>query len=159
MAVDWDNHQERFERRTAVRRHLTLLLFIAVILVFPVSDLPAQPDHILLNHPEVFKKRERPPVGFPHDRHMGGDLSCMDCHHKVENGKNVLDESTLQAGNKGIRCSACHDTKQGIDLQRAFHHQCLSCHKRREGEKKTTGPRFCGGCHLWKQKPSPEKKN
>ena len=159
MAVDWDNHQERFERRTAVRRHLTLLLFIAVILVFPVSDLLAQPDHILLNHPEVFKKRERPPVGFPHDRHMGGDLSCTDCHHQYENGKNVLDESTLQTGNKGIRCSACHGTKQRIDLQRAFHYQCLSCHKKRGGERKTTGPRFCGECHLRKQKPSPEKKS
>jgi hypothetical protein len=131
-------------------RYDSMILLIAVILFLAANGLMAQPDSITLNHPEIFKKRQRPPVAFPHTRHMEGELTCKDCHHQYENGENVLDESALHEGNEGIKCSECHDVRGRIDLQRAFHYQCISCHKKNEREKKKTGPRFCGECHLWK---------
>ena len=56
----------------------------------------------------AFQTRERPPVPFPHGRHMEEGLSCKDCHHRYEQGKNVLDESDLEPGKPGIRCQECH---------------------------------------------------
>jgi c(7)-type cytochrome triheme protein len=129
-----------------LKRSVIIVLMIHLIL-FASSHLSAQPEKILLDHPEVFKKRARPPVAFSHIRHMEAVPSCKDCHHKYENGKNVLDEGTLQEGNKGIKCSACHGVRDRIDLKEAFHSQCISCHK-----NKKTGPRFCGECHIRKQK-------
>jgi len=125
------------------------ILFIAFLLLPGANGLLAQPDNLSLNHTEIFKKRARPPVAFPHLRHMEAEISCKDCHHQYENGKNVLDESTLQEGNPEIKCSTCHGARSRIHLQRAFHYQCLSCHKKNERERKKTGPRFCGECHLW----------
>lgn len=132
-----------------IHRYDSMILLIAVLLSLAATDLMAQQDHLKLNHQEVFVKRERPPVNFPHNRHAEAGLSCKDCHHQYKNGENVLDESTLQEGNQEIKCSACHTPQSRIDLQRAFHYQCLSCHKKNERERKKTGPRFCGECHLW----------
>ena len=120
--------------------------FMAVVILFSITDLPAQPEDILLDHPEVFEKRARPPVMFSHGRHMEAVPSCKDCHHQYEDGKNVLDESALTEGSEGIKCSSCHASRDRIDLQEAFHSQCISCHK-----EEKTGPRYCGECHVRKK--------
>ena len=145
-----NGHEEITGSKGMIDKYYSMILLIAVILFLDAYGLMAQQDNILLDHSEVFIKRERPPVAFPHNRHMEGEFPCKDCHHQYENGRNVLDESTLQEGNKGIKCSECHGGRGRIDLQRAFHHQCLSCHKKNEKERKKTGPRFCGECHRWK---------
>jgi c(7)-type cytochrome triheme protein len=146
----WNEHKQVSGSKGMINRHDSVILLIAVILFLAVSGVMAQPDNITLNHPEIFMKRERPPVAFPHTRHIEAEISCKDCHHQYEKGENVLDESTLQEGNQEIKCSACHPPRSRLDLQRAFHYQCLSCHKKNERERKKTGPRFCGECHLWK---------
>ncbi len=128
-------------------KKLILCFFVIPLALFGFNRLWAQPEKILLEHPEVFKKRARPPVNFSHVRHMEAVPSCKDCHHKYENGKNVLDESTLQEENPAVRCSSCHGIRGRIDLKEAFHSQCISCHK-----NKRTGPRFCGECHIRKEK-------
>ncbi|NWF91800.1 MAG: cytochrome c3 family protein [Syntrophaceae bacterium] len=132
-----------------IPKYNLMILLIAALLSITTTDLMAQQDSLLLNHPEIFLNRQRPPVTFPHNRHVEGGPSCKDCHHQYKNGENSLDESTLQEGNPEIRCSACHHSRSGIHLREAFHYQCLSCHKKNEKERKKTGPRFCGGCHLW----------
>jgi len=119
-------------------------MFFALIVLIG-SPLQAQPDKIVLDHSKILGGKTRPEVTFPHNRHMESDLSCKDCHHIYENGKNVLDESNLEEGNQGIRCSACHGPKFRLNLQEAFHNQCIGCHT-----KKRTGPRFCGECHVRK---------
>ncbi|MGQ9647099.1 MAG: cytochrome c3 family protein [Thermodesulfobacteriota bacterium] len=133
-----------------IKRSDSIILLIAGILFFGVHGLWAQPDNITLNHADIFVKRQRPPVAFPHARHIEGEVSCKDCHHQYKEGENRLDESTLQEGNPEIKCSACHTPRSRIHLQRAFHFQCLSCHKNNEREGRKTGPRFCGECHLWR---------
>jgi c(7)-type cytochrome triheme protein len=102
----------------------------------------AQSDQMKLDHPEGFGKKQRPPVVFPHNRHVEANLTCKDCHHRYEQGKNALDESELEPGKPGIRCSECHDSKSRPRLREAFHDQCIGCHS------KKTGPRYCGECHV-----------
>ena len=125
-----------------------LMISVAALMIFTGSPLQAQPNKIILDHSKDFVKKGRPPVPFPHNRHVEAGLSCKDCHHVYENGKNVLDESKLEEGNQGGRRSACHLSRSRIDLQQAFHNQCMGCHKQFLKEKKKTGPRFCGECHL-----------
>ena len=124
------------------------VILTALLMVFSGTALLAQPDRIVLDHLKDFGKKSRPPVPFPHNRHIEAGISCKDCHHVYENGKNVLDEGKLEEGNQGIRCSACHQSKSRPDLEQAFHNQCMGCHKQFLKEKKKTGPRFCGECHL-----------
>ena len=123
------------------------MIALAALLILSNSPVNAQPDKIVL---AISGKTTRPPVNFPHNRHAEAGLSCKDCHHIYENGKNVLDESKLEEGNKGIRCSTCHGPKSRPDLEQAFHDQCIGCHTKYEKEKKKTGPRYCGECHIKK---------
>jgi hypothetical protein len=129
---------------------VVLMIPVAVLLVFTGSSLRAQPDNMVLDTSKVLGGKGRPAVTLPHNRHIEVGLSCKDCHHVYENGKNILDENKLEEGNKGIRCSACHGPKFRIDLEQAFHDQCIGCHRKLQKEKKKTGPRFCGECHVKK---------
>ncbi len=120
-------------------------LFVAFFISsFIASILYAQPENIVLDHPDAFKIQQRSPVLFPHEQHMM-DYECLDCHHKYENGKNILDEEELTEGNSDIACATCHHRQTKIDLQKAYHRQCILCHKENK-----TDPRMCGECHIKK---------
>ena len=121
-----------------------LMITVALLLVLTGSPLWAQPDKIVL------EGKTRPAVMLPHNRHVEAGLSCKDCHHIYENGKNILDEGKLEEGNKDIRCLTCHSPKSQLDLEKAFHKQCIGCHGTYQKEKKKTGPQYCGGCHVRK---------
>jgi hypothetical protein len=127
-----------------------LPIAVVALMVLTGSPLRAQPDKIVLDHSNISGGRTRPPVTFLHNRHVEAGLSCKDCHHLYESGKNVLDESKLEEGNKDIRCSVCHGPKSRLNLEQAFHKQCIGCHTRYQKEKKKTGPRYCGECHIKK---------
>jgi hypothetical protein len=127
-----------------------LMITVATMIVLTGSALRAQPDKIILDSSKTSDKKGRPAVTFPHNRHIEVGLACKDCHHIYENGKNVLDESKLEAGNQDIRCSTCHGSKLRPNLQQAFHDQCMGCHMKYHKEKKKTGPRYCGECHIRK---------
>jgi formate-dependent nitrite reductase cytochrome c552 subunit len=116
-----------------------LTLTVAVIFVLTGAVLMAQQENMTLNSSDVFKKKERPAAIFPHGKHIEAGLECTDCHH-------VVDQGQLEEGNPDIRCSACHAS----DLQQAFHDQCIGCHIKLQKEKKKTGPRYCGECHIRK---------
>lgn len=99
-------------------------------------------DSLLLDHPLKFVKKQRTGVIFPHEDHMG-ELDCLACHHRFQEGENVLDEEELYEGNPEILCMSCHDDQQGMDLATAFHRQCIGCHTQ---EKQ--GPVLCAKCHV-----------
>lgn len=109
--------------------------------------LRAQPERVLLDPAKDFGKKGRPAVSFPHDRHVEVTGSCKECHHRYEQGRNVLDESQLEEGGPAIRCASCHPSKSHLGLERAFHDQCMGCHRKLRHERKKTGPRYCGECH------------
>lgn len=88
----------------------------------------------------------RPAAYFPHDRHMEVVDDCKSCHHRYENGANVLEEDELDGGD-GMRCRTCHDDDASINDQEAFHRQCIQCHRALVKEDSASGPRTCGTCH------------
>lgn len=96
--------------------------------------------------PEVAAEPDRAAAIFPHDAHMESVESCMACHHRYENGENVLQEDELDGGD-AMRCRTCHTDGASIDARKAFHRQCIACHRSMEKQNAATGPRTCGTCH------------
>lgn len=104
--------------------------------------------------------KQRPSVAFTHESHMG-NYDCQQCHHRYENGKNVIEENqdelmeiepegtmtldvNLPDDASAIKCASCHNNKTvtKIKSREAFHGQCIGCH-----EKEAKGPVLCGECH------------
>ena len=115
-----------------------------------------QPDTVKFDNRAVYGGKDRPGVTFNHGAHMAV-ADCLDCHHRMAKGKNVLDASDLVDGAKGLKCADCH-AKVGArptpdqdqithPLQQAFHKQCLGCHQKFVSQGKKSGPRTCVGCH------------
>ncbi len=97
-----------------------------------------------------FAPHRRPPVMFLenyHDQHMENQ-DCLECHHKYENGENILDAGDLEEGDPEILCASCHNNKVKYNLQRAYHRQCMGCHDRLSAANMKTGPSLCGECHV-----------
>jgi len=102
------------------------------------------------NQEKVFADRQRPSVNFldeMHDTHMES-YECLDCHHRYENGENVLDESELEEGNQDIQCAACHHSEAETGLRAAFHTQCIGCHEKLNCQEGSSLPILCGECHI-----------
>lgn len=72
-------------------------------------------------------------ITFGHGEHEGR-LECTTCHHEMEDP-----QGAAQA------CRACHNPQatDTFDAKKAFHLQCLGCHKQEAG-----GPTKCVGCHV-----------
>lgn len=119
-----------------------------ILLLILGPPLGAQSEKMVLDSSKGQSGKKRPPVNFPHQLHVEKGLDCKDCHHLYENGKNVLDESKLVEGNQDLRCSTCHHAKSRLNLEKAYHRQCLGCHKKPIKDKTKVPPRYCGGCHV-----------
>jgi len=92
-------------------------------------------------------EKTRGPVKFTHEAHMYS-LDCLDCHHVMENGENILDETDLEEDNPNILCGSCHTDKANILKREAFHYQCIGCHDANRRALQETGPTLCGECHV-----------
>jgi hypothetical protein len=122
----------------------TGIFIITLFVIIPVL-LFAQMETIVIDNP-VFKTKTRSAVTFNHMNHMEiENVACSDCHHRYENGRNVIDANELNDGNKSILCSHCH--KNESDLKKAYHRSCIGCHNSMIKKNKPAGPRLCGECH------------
>ena len=117
-------------------------IVLAIACVFFVSGVYAY-DVVL----EFSGEENRGPVLFDHELHMI-DFDCLDCHHVMENGENILDYADLEEGNPDILCASCHNDQSKIDKTQAFHYQCMGCHNNYSLTSEPTGPVLCGGCHI-----------
>lgn len=124
---------------------IALLFFLILAGIICVSGLYAYPENI-----DFGGEKNRGPVAFPHELHMEG-FECLDCHHIMENGENVLDESDLEEGNPEVLCSSCHNPQSDIKKKEAFHYQCMGCHDTYRMTPEKTGPTLCGECHILKK--------
>jgi hypothetical protein len=98
-------------------------------------------------NPKVFGTLTRPPVRFTHAAHEAlPGVSCLTCHHVFVKGKNVLDPSTLKAGDPSLQCATCH--AKARDLEARYHQLCVGCHDTAKRNFGVTGPRACGECHV-----------
>ncbi len=121
---------------------ISLPFFLIFACVIYVSGLYAYPEDI-----DLGGEKTRGPVAFPHELHIEG-FECLDCHHDMENGENVLDESDLEEGNPDVLCSSCHNADSKIKKREAFHYQCMKCHDNYRMTDEATGPTLCGECHV-----------
>jgi hypothetical protein len=128
------------------KKTLFLLAGFLVVVGLGLSLAYAQEETIILNA-DPAAAEQRPAVAFSHDLHMGL-YECLDCHHKYENGVNVLDEDDLVEEAPQVNCAACHDASASIDRQKAFHRQCMGCHIQVRKAGEASGPEMCGSCHL-----------
>jgi c(7)-type cytochrome triheme protein len=127
------------------KKTLILLIGFLVVAGLGMTLAYAQEAEIELNA-DPTAARQRSAVAFSHELHMGL-YECLDCHHKYENGVNVLDEDDLAEDNPEVSCAACHDDAARIDRQRAFHRQCMGCHIQVRKAGGGSGPEMCGSCH------------
>ena len=143
----------RFERAEYVmallKKHIGPVAVLILLLIFSAPlTAPGQEEDLLEDHPDAYLDKQRPAVNFPHEFHMG-EFNCLQCHHDYdEDGKNVLDENLLKEDNKEILCGSCHNAGTDIDLKKAFHHNCIGCHRDSSKSGDPTGPELCGECHV-----------
>jgi hypothetical protein len=123
---------------------LTLLIFLGTVFIgFSILMAKTHPKNDFLNY-------QRPPVQFLekyHDLHMDNE-DCLECHHKYKNGKNILNEDDLEDENAETSCASCHNNKVKLNLQQAYHEQCIGCHERLSAKNIKSGPVLCGKCHV-----------
>jgi c(7)-type cytochrome triheme protein len=133
-----------------IRKKRPLLLAAIIVLALAGLSLStfsfAQDEEMLLNT-GIDISTQRSPVVFSHDLHMGL-YECLDCHHDMKDGTNVLDEDALEEGNPDIQCGNCHNDQASLDLQKAYHRQCMGCHIDNRKAGNASGPEMCGACHL-----------
>lgn len=120
------------------RMLLTILaLWFVAIAVLRIGDSEASKTGKEFSH--------RDPAWFTHDAHMERE-ECTACHHRYENGENVVEDDELDGGD-AMRCATCHNSKASIGRIQAFHRQCIRCHRAGKKKNEATGPVTCGTCH------------
>ena len=111
----------------------------------------------------LWKTHTKGPVNFQHKKHAKEyGAKCEDCHHVIENGKNVWKE-----GDKVQKCQECHNEptikgekklpkdKQKLNLKLSYHKNCQGCHKKlKKKDKAKYGkiPTTCIKCHTKSKK-------
>jgi hypothetical protein len=132
--------------RWIIKSSLTFLMTLTTLLFCLASISLAEPDDIFLDHQGAFHGKQRPGVHFKHALHIEG-LECLDCHHRYEKGKNVLDEGELEENAPNVKCISCHKDSDSISPKNAFHRQCMGCHMSIRKQGRHSGPELCGECH------------
>ncbi|GFM33935.1 acidic tetraheme cytochrome c3 TmcA [Desulfovibrio subterraneus] len=125
-------------------RNILALLASLLLLVLGLSLAPVSAQEELQQlRPEALQPATRPAALFNHDEHNAKanlEDKCIRCHHSGTEGKLVADESS-----EGTPCADCHTVKgtsKQTPLRRAYHRQCMDCHK-----ANNKGPTHCSGCH------------
>ncbi len=136
----------------------TLTVFVAALLFIMVNSLIASdvPETITMDS-KLYEKHRKGSVTFPHKKHAEYEgISCTDCHHVYEDGKNAWKE-----GDPVQNCEACHsktgraprdmDKAERIKQyhQDAIHENCRGCHKKMVDRSTEKGKALarCSGCH------------
>ncbi|MBW1735049.1 MAG: cytochrome c3 family protein [Deltaproteobacteria bacterium] len=118
----------------------------------PESQTRSDLDVIILDN-RVYHRDRKGPVKFPHRRHAKDyEISCWDCHHVYEKGKNIY-----SPWGTTTPCIKCHRPLEKQDklikLQTAYHLSCKGCHKKLDiykGEPRAY--KKCTKCHEKKSK-------
>lgn len=122
-------------------------VLVPLLILFGLSITDARDEELVLDNPDAYREKHRTAVTFPHELHVG-DLECLACHHDYEDGENILDEDKLEEEIADLLCSACHDTDADINLKKAYHRQCMGCHRHSRLAGLAMGPELCGECHI-----------
>lgn len=86
-------------------------------------------------------QKKKPPVAFPHDKHVSQKIDCKSCHHKDKDPK----KSATGCSTAGCHAGKAEGKRPGCEemgSKNPFHGKCISCHK-----EKGKGPKGCADCH------------
>jgi hypothetical protein len=128
---------------------ILIVILVGLPLLY-MGDLIAveQPDDIMIDN-EGYNPDRKGPVSFSHLNHSEDyEVTCMECHHEYQSGKNVWKE-----GDPVKKCAECHipleNQGEVKKLQIAFHKNCKTCHKdlAQKGITKDAPYRQCNNCH------------
>lgn len=137
-------------------RKLSILFGIIFMCIFFLNTdaLIAQdnegemPEEIVIDN-EGYRQNRKGPVTFSHLAHAEDyEVTCNECHHDYEDGKNVWKE-----GDSVNKCSECHDPVDSDGnlkkLMLAYHRNCIGCHKKlvKEGTSEEAPYKKCYECH------------
>ncbi len=128
------------KRELQIAYGMAIILFIVGFISFAAfsAKSPEQPLRLML-------KCAAGKVFFDHQTHIsdtGYGMSCLDCHHELEEGYTKED---IQP------CGECHEAESDDEdvpkRMDAFHNQCLGCHQDYEAGP-GSGPEECKLCHV-----------
>ena len=116
---------------------LMALVFGVLVSIAIAANVP---ETVKIEH--QYTKKKKGPVVLSHKKHAEDyKIACTECHHKWKK----------EEAKQPKKYSDCHkEKKEGktLGLKRAFHKNCMGCHKELKKQGKPTGPTTkCSQCH------------
>jgi len=121
-------------------------------------------NKVLIAHTELFGALERPPVIFDHQKHVEAIKkegkkeweTCNVCHRpkkeeltRIKKEDEVIKEKKIEKRDVLVFEFPKKEVKLKKEaLKKAYHDECIECHKEKMKEKKKSGPITCGECHV-----------
>jgi hypothetical protein len=121
-----------------MKRWYYLIVAVAFLTGGILSIALAQPDNVTIDN--KYPKKIKNPVTLSHKLHIDKGVGCTDCHHTWKKEERKTPQ----------KCAECHkaDDTGEKGLKRAYHQNCMDCHKELKNAGKPTGPTTkCSGCH------------
>jgi len=122
------------------------LTVVALVLAFVLPNLYAVDvpgDDYMIPKPEGVEIKNKS-LPFSHSKH--GEYECTECHHTWDGAGEI--QACTAAGCHDLYVAATPDDRKDIKFwEKAFHDQCIGCHRDLRKEQKPTGPVACTGCH------------
>jgi hypothetical protein len=126
--------------------------------------IPKPEDKIAIAHIEIFGSLERPQVIFDHKKHVEAIKkegkkeweTCSVCHREKKEELTRIkkeDEIIKEKKTEERDVLVFEFPKKIVKLdkeayKKAYHDECIGCHKEKLKEKKKAGPLTCGDCHV-----------
>ncbi len=118
------------------------LAVVALVLAFVLPNLfaaEAPGDDYMIPKPEGIEVKQKS-LPFSHSKHA---YDCVECHHMGE-----VTQPCTDSGCHDLFVAATPEDRKDIRFfEKAFHDQCIGCHRDLRKEEKPTGPVACTGCH------------
>lgn len=146
---------------------ITSLVYIVLIIygikkvytapISPVKEkIITQPqNNLVIAKTDVFGTLERPQVIFNHQKHVEAIKkegkkeweTCSICH-RIEKSKIIKEGKIIETEGFTFEFPKKKVKLEKEALKKAYHDECIGCHKERLKEKKKSGPITCGDCHI-----------
>lgn len=119
------------------------LAVVAMVLAFVLPNLfaaQAPGDDYMIPKPEGIEIKQKS-IPFSHSVH--GEIDCAHCHHTGD-----VTQGCTDAGCHDLLVPATPEERRDIRFfEKAYHDQCIGCHRELRQAEKPTGPVACVGCH------------
>jgi len=116
---------------------LTMVYSVGTTSALKKPTTAANENKISIAHTEIFGKLQRPQVLFDHKKHEEAykKEGCGACHPMKDKNQVIFKfpKETIGKGKKAV--------------MKAYHDECIECHKKAGAANKKTGPVTCNDCH------------